>query len=346
MATPAVTYESLRRSVQAGDLAPVYLLHGKEGYFIDRLVKAFEEVLPEEDREFGLTNVYAPQVDDAQAVIDMCRQLPMMSDRQVIILREAQSASAAFMDKLAKYAASPVRSTIFVVASRGDKIKGREFAKAVAASKGVVFESKEVYASQIPALITQYIKAKGLNAEPKAVAMLGEFIGTNLSHLYNEIDKLADILGPRATVTPESVERNIGISKDYNNFELIDSIATRDVARMMRISAYFAANPKPNPFVVTSSSIFTFFADLLQAHYAKDKSDRGLEQELNIRNSFALNRLKTGMRNYDAFKIIEILDAVRRYDAMSKGSGSRQDPYRMLHDLLFHIATAPGKLPV
>ncbi len=346
MAAPAVTFDSLRRSVQAGDLVPVYLLHGKEGYYIDQLVKAFERVLPEEDREYALTNVYAPQVSDPQAIIDMCRQLPMMTDRQVVIVREAQSASAAFMDKLAKYAASPVKSTILVVASRGDKIKGKEFAKAVTASKGIVFESKEIYASQMPALIGQYIKSKGLGAEVKAIEMLGEFIGTNLSQLYNEIDKLAEILGPGATVTPESVERNIGISKDYNNFELIDAIAARDLTKMMRIAAYFESNPKANPFVITSTSIFAFFADLLQAYYAKDKSDKGIEQELGLRNSFALKRIKQGMANYDAFRIIEILDATRRYDAMSKGSGSRQDPYSMLRDLLFHIATAPGKLPV
>ena len=346
MAAPALTFDSLRRSIAGGDLRPVYLIHGKEGYYIDQLVKAFENVLPEDDRDYGLTNMYAPQVDDPQAIIDICRQIPMMTDRQVVIVREAQTARADYVDKLARYAAQPTPSTILVVASRGDKIKGKEFAKAVVAGGGVVFESKEVWPSQIPALIGQYIKFKGLNSDPKAIEMLGEFIGTSLSRLYNEIDKLAEILGPGAMVTPEAVERNIGVSKDYNSYELVDAVAAKDVAKMMRIAAYFEANPKNNPFVMIVAALFGFFADLLQAFYAKDRSDRGIEQELGIKNTFMLRRIKAGMAHYNAFQIIEILDAIRQYDAMSKGSGSRQDPYKMLGDLLFHIATAPGKLPV
>lgn len=345
MAAAAPTFDSLLRSINNNQLAPVYLLHGKEGYFIDQLVKAFERVVPEEDRDYALTNIYAPQVADPQAIIDICRQLPMMTERQVVIVREAQTARADFVDRLARYAAQPTPSTVLVVASRGDKIKGKEFAKA-AAKSGVVFESKEVWPSQIPGLIGQYIKAKGLNADAKAIEMLGEFVGTSLSRLYNEIDKLAEILGPGAMVTPEAVERNIGVSKDYNNYELVDAIAAKDVAKMMRIAAYFEANPKQNPYVVTVSSVFGLFADLLQAYYTKDRSDRGLEQALGLRNAFALKRIKQGMNNYNAFQIIEILDAVRRYDAMSKGSGSRMDPYKLLADLLFHIATAPGRLPV
>lgn len=349
MATPTLTFDVLMRTVAGGgDLRPVYILHGKEGYYIDELVKAFERLIPEDDRPFALTNMYAPQISDPQQIIDTCRTLPMMTDRQVVIVREAQSARAEFVDKLAKYAVSPTPSTILVVASRGELLKGKEFKSAVEKNGGVVFESKEVWPAQVPPLVAAYIKNKGLGADPKAVELLGEYIGTNLSRLYNEINKLAEILPAGATVTPEVVERNIGISKDYNNFELVDAIATRDVAKMMRIAAYFEANPKQNPYVVTVSSIFGFFADILQAFYTKDRSDKGLQTEfkLNPYNKFALARLKAGMKNYNPFQVIEILDAIRTYDAMSKGSGSRQDPYKMLSDLLFHIATAPGTLPV
>jgi len=346
MATQATTFESLSRSLATGDYRPIYILHGEEGYYIDRLVKMFERILPEEDREYGLTNMYAPQVADPQAIIDACRQVPMMTERQVIIVREAQSVKGEYIDKLARYATSPTPTTILVVAARGDKLRGKEFIKAVKAAGGVVYESPKLWPSNFPPLITSYIKEKGLRADAKAVEMLGEFIGTNLSRLYNEIDKLAEILPSGATVTPEAVERNIGISKDYNNFELIDAVATKNVAKMMRIGAYFEANPKQNPFVVTAATLFGFFADLLQAFYAKDKSDRGLQMELGLNNSFAVKRVKAAMANYKASQTIEILDAIRRYDAMSKGSGSRQDPYKMLNDLLFHIATAPGHLPV
>lgn len=348
MAASDLSYEQLRRSIANGELNPVYLIHGKEGYFIDKLVEALENAMPEEDREFGLTNVYAPQVADPQAIIDLCRQIPMMTDRQMVIVREAQTVRADFADKLAKYVVAPTPSTVLAIVSRGDVIKGKELAKAVKASGGVVFESKEVYDSQVPELIRRFIKEKGLNSEPKAVEMLAQFVGTSLSRLYNEIGKLAEILPPGATVTPEAVERNIGISKDYNNFELVDAIAAKDFGAMMRIASYFSANQKANPFVVTASTIFGFFADLLQVYYTPDKSDRGIVEalKLNPRNIFAVKRIRRGMQNYNAFQIIEILDAVRRYDAMSKGVDSRQDPYALMGDLFYHIATAPGHLPV
>ena len=345
MATQETTFESLARSLAAGEYRPVYILHGKEGYYIDRLVKMFENILPEEDREYGLTNMYAPQVADPQAIVDACRQVPMMTERQVIILREAQAVKGDFLDKLAGYVSSPTTSTIFVVASRGETLRGKELAKAVKSSGGVIYESKEPWPNQIPGLITSYIKPKGIGADDKAIEMLGEYIGTNLSRLYNEIDKLAEILGKGARITPEAVERNIGISKDYNNYELLDAVAGKDVAKMMRIGAYFAANPKDNPFVVTAATLFGFFTDILQAYYAKDKSERGIEMELGLRKP-ALKRVLAGKSNYSAYQVIEILDAIRRYDAMSKGSGSRRDPYIMLNELLFHIATARGKLPV
>lgn len=348
MAASDPTFDQLRRSIQSRDLNSVYLIQGKESYFIDKLVEALENALPEEDREFGLTNVYAPEVADPQAIIDLCRQIPMMSDRQMVIVREAQTVRADFADKLARYVASPTPSTVLAIVSRGDVIKGKELVKAVRSARGVVFEAKEVYESQVPDMIRMFIKDKGLNSEPKAVEMLAQYVGTGLSRLYNEIGKLAEILPAGATVTPEAVERNIGISKDYNNFELVDAIASKDFGAMMRIATYFAANQKANPFVVTASTVFNFFADLLQAYYAPDRSDRGIVEALglNPRNVFAVRRIRRGMQNYNAFQVIEILDAVRRYDAMSKGVDSRQDPYKLMGDLFYHIATAPGHLPV
>ncbi len=341
MATPTTTFESLQRSLANGDYRPIYLIHGKEGYYIDVLVKQFEKILPPDDREYGLTILYAPQVE-AASVVDICRQVPMMTDRQVVIVKEAQAVKATWIDKLAKYAQSPTPSTILIVCGRGDTVSGKEFIKAATAN-GVVFESQPVKEWQIPALTEQYIKNKGLSVEPKALEMLGEFIGADLSRLYNEIDKLAEILGPRAMVTPEAIERNIGISKEYNNFELVDAIAVKDSAKIFRIANYFEANQKQNPLVLTTPMIFNFFADLLGAYYAPDRSDRGLKEELGLRNDFALRRIKTGMHNYNPFQIIDILGAIRRFDSMSKGGGSRQNPYLLFKELLFRILTTTGK---
>ncbi len=337
MAAPTVTFDALKRSLANGDYRPVYLIHGKEGYYVDVLVKEFEKILPPEDREYGLTVVYAPQVE-AAAVIDLCRQIPMMTERNVVIVKEAQAVKAAWIDKLARYAQSPTNSTILVVSGRGDTVSGKEFIKAVSAN-GVVYEAQQVKDWQIPALTEQYIKSKGLSADPKALEMLGEFIGTDLSRLYNEIDKLAEILGPRAMVTPEAVERNIGVSKEYNNFELVDALAAKDFAKVFRIAEYFEANQKQNPLVLTTPVIFNFFADLLGAYYAPDKSDRGIKEELGLRNDFALRRIKLGMSKYNAFQIIDILSAIRRFDSMSKGGASRQNPYLLFKELMYRILT-------
>lgn len=346
MAAEPVTIDSLRRALANGAVRPVNILHGEEGYYIDQLVKLFERIIPKEDRDYALTNIYAPQIENPQAIIDICRQLPMMTDRQVVIVRELQNVKANFIEKLIPYLKEPTESTVLVLVSRGEKIKSKKAADAPSKDKGVVYESAKVWPSNLPRLITDYVKSIGMNIEPKAVDMLTDFIGANLSQLFNEIDKLAQILGLKAMITPEAVERNVGISKDFNNFELIDAIAARDFGKMTRIVDYFGANPKNNPYPVTAAAVFGYFANLLQAFYTPDRSERGLQAALGIRNSFELKRITSGMKNYNAFQIIEIIDAIRRYDAMSKGSGSRQDPYRMLSDLMYHIISAPGKLPV
>ncbi len=342
MASPTVTFDELRRSLHSGDYRPLYLLHGKEGYYIDVLVKQFEAIVPEEDRDFGLNVIYAPEVEPAH-IIDVCRQLPMMTDRQVVIIKEAQAVNNAYLEKLERYALSPTPSTILVVAARGEDVAPKKFMEAVRKAGGVVFQSKRVYDNQIPSLVTGYIKEKGLHADTKAVEMLSEFIGTDLSRLYNEIDKLVEILGKGAMVTPESIERNIGVSKDYNVFELIDAVASRNLVKIYRISDYFAASPKRNPVQPVASTLFSFFSDMLVAYYAPDKSERGLMQELGTRNGFNIRRVQLGMRNYNAFQVVDALSEIRRFDLMSKGGGSRQSGHKLLHDLLFRLVTTTGR---
>lgn len=345
MAAESITFDALKRMLQAGDFRPVNILHGEEGYYVDELVKMFEKIIPQDDRDIALTNVYAPEVGNPQAIIDLCRSLPMMTDRQVIILREAQQVNSTYLDKLAPYVKEPNPSTIFVIASRTKKIEAKGLLKACGKDSSIIFESQKVWPSQVSKIITSFITERGLNADPKAVEMLSDFIGNDISRINNEIDKLAEILGPKATVTPEAVERNIGISKDYNNFELVDAIASRDFGKMMIIVRYFEANPRSNPYTVTTTAIFNFFADLLQAFYTKDRSEAGIKKELGIKNIFAYRRIALGMQKYTASQTVEIIDAIRQYDAMSKGVGSRQDPYKLLGDLMYHIATARGHLP-
>lgn len=344
MAAAAPTFDSIKRQIEQHNLAPVYLLHGEEGYYTDELVKAFERVLPEEDREFNQHVLYAPQVEPG-AVMDLCYSVPMMADRQVVILKECQSVRADQINRLYKYVQQPSPSTLLVIVFRNEKAKGKDL---LAAAKGhaVVFESKKVAEWNLLPVISGYIKQKGLLAEQKAQEMLRDYIGADLSHMFNEIDKLATILGPGAAITPEAIERNIGISKEFNSFELIDALAVRDAAKVMRIADYFAANPKANPLVMTTSNLYNLFSDLLIAHYTKDKTDQGLMTALGYKSTFPLRKIKAGMRCYNAFQLIEIIWALRQFDCQSKGNGSRQNEHALFRDLMFHILTAPGSLGV
>jgi DNA polymerase-3 subunit delta len=343
MAAQAVTYENLRTSLRAKNIAPLYLLHGEEGYFIDQLMKEFENVLSEDEKPFNQYILYAPQVEPA-AVIDICRRYPMMADRQVVILKECQSVRADLLDKLARYVLEPSPTTTLVFCSRGAAAKGKELMSALRKSNAVIFESKKIPEYQLGGHISNYINARGLNVQPKALEMLKEYIGANLDRMYNELDKLIGILGSGATVTPESIEQHIGMSKEYNMFELVDALAVKDSAKSMRIANYFRSNPKAVPTVLITSSLFGFFSDLLITYFEKDKSEHGLMKALKLKSSFQLKRYNAARQRYNAFQVIEIIRAIRRFDVQSKGVGSRRNEFDLLQELIFRILTAPGTL--
>jgi len=342
MATPALTFDALKKQIASGNLAPVYVLHGAESYYIDELVKEFEKIVPEADKEFNQYILYAPQIEPG-AVMDLCSRYPMMAERQVVILKECQAARADQINRLHRYVEHPSPTTVFVIVFRGDTAKGKDLV-AVAKKKAVMFESKKPADYQLPSLISKCITDAGLVPDQKAVEMLRDHIGNELSRLYNEMEKLKTILPPGAKVTPEVVERNIGISKEFNNFELVDAIALRDPAKAFRIADYFAANPKANPLVMTTAALYGFFSDLLIAFYAKDKTDAGLMADLGLKFDKQLRKFRAGMRSYNAFQVIEIISALRRFDAQSKGLGSRQNEHALFHDLIFHILSAPGQI--
>lgn len=347
MATPgnAVTFDGLKAQLAKREYAPIYLLHGEEGYFIDALVKEFEEILPPEERDFNLYTMYAPQVS-ADDVMDACRRYPMMSEYQVVILKEAQSVRADYVNRLHLYASNPSATTILVICCRGSQVKAKDLLAEMKKNGGVVFESKKIDDRNIGNVISSFIKNKGLNIEPKGLAMLRDYVGADLSRLYNEIDKLTVVLGEGATVTPECIERNIGVSKDYNNFELIDAIAQKDSLKMYSIVEYFRANSKNNPTVMTITTIFNFFSNLLLLHFLKEKSDNAMMAELGFKWPIQLRSYKPALRNYNAYKTIEIISAIRDFDAKSKGIGSRQNEYDLLKDLMFKILTAQGNISI
>ncbi|MDE6352494.1 MAG: DNA polymerase III subunit delta [Muribaculaceae bacterium] len=339
-----ITFSSLTKQLKdKRDLADVYLLHGEEGYYIDRLVEMFENLLPEEDRDFNLTVLYGPETDP-DTVMDACRRYPMMVDRQIVILKEAQSGGATFLNAISKYIAEPSDTTIFVIAYRGAEAKGKDLTAALKKSNSIVFESKRLTDKTVGPVILEMLKENNLSIEPKALEMLRDYVGTDLSRLYNEIEKLTIALPAGAVITPEAIEQNIGISKDYNNFELINAIANRNYAKAMTISKYFRSNPKnASPFQAVPL-IFNLFSNLLAAFYAKDKSDRTLMAMFGFRSPYQLIDIKNAMRNYSAWQTIEVISELRRFDTNSKGIGSRMDTYDLFDNLIFKIMTAPGKI--
>lgn len=333
-------FSRLRRDLSAGNIASVYLLHGEEGYFIDELIKDFERLVPEDVRDFNLYTLYAPE-SGVETAMDICHRFPMMADRQVVILKECQAIRSDALNKLHHYASRPNGSTVFVICSRGAAVKGKELLAAVK-KNGVIFTANKFKDNQIGPAITALVKEKNLNIEPKALMMLRDYIGTDLSRLYNEIDKLSLILGPGAMITPESIERNVGISKDYNNYELIDAINNRNARRAFEIVRYFGNNPRNNPSVVTVSTLFNHFSNILIYHYTADKSKAGYMAALGFRNDWQLKFFEPATRAYNVRQTIEIIYALRQCDARSKGIGSRQNEYDLLHDLIFRILTARG----
>lgn len=346
-----LTVDSLRRSLRNGEVAPVYLLHGDEGFFTDLIAKDIENLVSQEDRDFDLTLLYATEAEPG-AVIEAARRYPMMSARQVVIVREIQEGfkprftSTAYLNALASYVRNPSPTTVLCLCCRGMQAKGAEFMKALKEGRGVALESKKLTDRMVGQMVSTFITGKGLSVDPKALAMLCEFVGTDLSRLYNEVDKLTVTLGTGAQVTPEAVERNIGISKDYNNFEFVSAIGTHDTGKVFRILQRFASDPKNNPPQVLVVNLFNLFSNLLIAHYAKDKSERGLMQELGFRFPGQLKDLKNAMKWCGPWQTIEIISLLREFDGASKGNGSRQDAFDLLHDLCFHILNPIGRAGV
>ena len=332
----AITYTSLRNALSKKQYANVYFLHGEEGYYIDELAKLFESILNESERDFNQYTMYAPQVE-AATVADVCCRYPMMADRQVVIVKEAQAVPVSWFNQLLPYIENPAETTILVIIARGESVKSATITKSVTKGKGVIFESKRLNPAAVANTIREFIKEHGLSIDDKSLAMLQDYVGSDLSRIYNEIGKMTVALPQNAMVTPESVERHIGISKDYNNYELIAAIARRDVERIYKITNYFRRNPKNHPTIIIAPLLFNFFANLLVALYAPDKSERGLMNELGLKWSGQLSDIRPGLSNYRPWQIIKNISAVRQFDAQSKGIGSRADQFDLFDQLIFKI---------
>lgn len=320
--------------------APIYILQGDEGYYVDQLVDRAQAMVPDHERDFNLYVLYATQSTPAQ-VAEACLRYPMMAERTVVILKEAQSVKADFFTKLEGYAAHPNPSCVLVIAARGGSVTGAKFLKAAKASGAVTYSSPKMFDSQVPAAIDRLCKERNITIDTKARAMLADFVGPNLTTLVNEIDKLKMALPAGAAITPQAVERLIGISKDYNNWELLDAISRRDNAKAYKIAEYFRSNPKANPSIMTNVALFGLFSKTLIAHYAPPpKSETQIAAAIGTRPGGAdMKRIMTCMANFSPRQTVNAIAACRRFDVRSKGIGSRTNEYDLLRELLFTLLT-------
>jgi DNA polymerase-3 subunit delta len=319
----------ITKDIKAGNLKPIYFLMGEEPYYIDKLTEFIEEnVLQEHERDFNQTILYGRDVT-IEDVIGSAKRFPMMADRQVIIVREAQELSRT-IDKLEAYAENPQPTTVLVFAYKYKTLDKRKKITKLLDKVGVVYESKKLYENQVGDWIKRVLAAQGYGIEPKAAAILVEFLGTDLSKINNELEKLKIILPKGHILSPSDIEENIGFSKDFNNFELRKAIGEKNQVKAYQIIDYFSQNPKDNPLVVTTGLVFGFFSQLLQYHGLKDKSQMNAAKVLKV-NPFFVKDFEVAFRNYPMKKVSTIVSALRTLDVKSKGVGAASTSQ---HDLL------------
>ena len=331
-----VTFEEIMSDLKNRIYKPVYFLAGEEPYYIDIIASYIEEkVLPEAEKAFNQLVLYGEDTT-IQSVIETSRRFPMMSNHQVIIVKEAQFLKK--IDDLAYYLDKPLLSTILVFNYKYKVLDKRTKLYKLIESKAVYFESNKLRDYHVPPWIERYLMLKGIKIEPNASAMLTEYLGTDLHKIVNELEKLLINLPPgRPVITTDLIEKNIGISKDYNNFELQKAVGEKNILKANMIVHYFDQNPRDNPINLTIASLFSYFTKVLTYHYLTDKSKNNVASVLKI-NPFFVKDYETTASKYSVKKTVEIISLLRIYDMKSKGFGDlSSSPGDLLKELVFKI---------
>ena len=334
-----VTFDSIMRDLKARKYSPVYYLMGDEPYYIDKIADYIaEHVLQPEERDFNQTILFGSDVS-ASLIADTARRYPMMSEYQVVIVKEAQNVKNT--EALEKYFKAPMNSTILVMCHKNGTVDGRkkEYMKAIL-SAGVLFESKKLRDRDLPAFIENYLKARQVSIDPKSTQMIADNIGADLSRLTGELDKVILSLSEQdRRVTPQIVEDQIGVSKEFNGFELRDAIVNRNVFKANQIIKYFDENPKAGSIYSFLPMLFNYFQNLMIAYYTpNNKSQESVAEWLEMRSPWAAKDYMTGMRNYTAMKVMQIISKIREIDAKSKGlDNPNTPPGELMKELIFYI---------
>ncbi len=332
----AVTYEEIISDLKKRIFKPVYFLAGEEPYYLDLITDYIEEnILPEAEKAFNQIIVYGDDTN-IPAIIDTARRFPMMASHQVVIIREAQSLKK--IDDLAIYLDKPLLSTILVFSYKYKTLDKRTRLYKALDSHGLYFESPRIRDYLIPAWIERYLMTKGIKTEPSASAMLTEYLGTDLHKIVNELDKLIITLpANKPVITTSLIAKNIGISKDYNNFELQKAIGEKDIQKANMIIHYFGNNPKDNPITLSIASLFGFFSKLLTYYYLTDKSKNNVAAVLKV-NPYFVKDYEYSASRYTVSKTVQIISLLRTYDMKSKGYGDPgTEPGDLLKELIYKI---------
>ena len=334
-----VSFDGIMSDLKTRHFVPVYYLMGDESYYIDKISDYIaENVLQPEERDFNQTVLFGSDVTAAQ-IADAARRYPMMSEYQVVIVKEAQNLKNT--EALEMYFKQPMKSTILVMCHKNGTVDGRkrEYVKAIQ-SAGILFESKKLRDRDLPSFIEGYLKRRNVSIDPKSTQLIADSIGADLSRLSSELEKVILSLPEQdRRVTPQVVEDQIGVSKDFNSFELRDAIVNRNVFKANQIIKYFDDNPKAGSIYSFLPMLFNYFQNLMIAYYApKRQSQEGVAEWLELRNSWAAKDYMTGLRNYRGVKVMQIIGKIREIDAKSKGlDNPNTPPGELMKELIFYI---------
>ena len=320
-------------AINKGDIKPIYFLMGEEPYYIDTISKFIEKnVLSEEEKGFNQTLFYGRDTK-IENIVSASKRFPIMAERQVIIVKEAQDLSRT-IENLISYAENPQPSTVLVFCYKFKKLDKRKKVFKAIQKNGVIFESKKIYDNQLPDWIRKVLSQKGYTISPKASQMLVEFLGNDLSKIDNELKKIQLIVKPENQISAQIIEKNIGISKDYNNFELINALAHKNIKKAFGIIQYFSQNPKNHPTVVTLSILFGFFSKVMKYHAFSNKMQA--PKILGVHPYF-IRDYQVAAQNYPMKKISAIIASIREVDIKSKGVGANLSNSDILKELLVEV---------
>jgi DNA polymerase-3 subunit delta len=338
-----MTATEIIKDIKNRKFKPLYLLHGEEPYFIDRIGTFIEDyVLSDAEKGFNQTVLYGKDTD-IMTVLNAAKRYPMMAEYQVIIVKEAQDmkwgkedADKKGINPVLSYLENPLASTILVFCYKYGKFDKRKKAYKAIDKNGLVFESASLYDNKIPAWIEGYATEKKYRISAPAAAMLCEYLGNDLSKIANELDKLMLNITAGQEIGLKDVQDNIGISKEYNVFELQSALIRKDVLKANQIINYFEANPKANPIVLILGNLNNFFTKVLLYHYVKDRTPQNVARELGV-NPYFIKDYEMAFRGFDYYKTTQIISWLREYDLKSKGVNSNASHGELMKELVFKV---------